>query len=271
MKIRLLLTLIGVSFCLLLQAQPTRLFHESKTNGAVLYANNSALYPVSIALNLELTNLYFSGGGQRIYVIPPGSTRFKIGELNVADAFSRYSFNYKFVSTMGDVTITNYDKLFQYDLPFQKGQGFMLRQGYNGRFTHQNENALDFTMPEGTEILAARDGTVVQIEINNTEACPREECSKFNNYVVVMHADGTFASYVHIRHNGTPLKLGNPVKKGDVIAYSGNVGWSGGPHLHFVCFSAQFGKTNSLETKFRIDDGSNSSLLQQGTVYFRGY
>ncbi|MDQ2793288.1 MAG: M23 family metallopeptidase [Bacteroidota bacterium] len=271
MKLRLLFTLQFVFIATIIKAQIIKLYHETTTNGFAVYADNAAPYPTSVALNLELTNLYFSEGGKRIFVIPAASKRVKIGELKVADSFNRYTFNYKFISTMGDVTITNYDKQYQYDLPFQKGTKFKLHQGYNGEFSHQNENALDFTMPEGTEILAARDGVVVQIEKNNTEACPREECSKYNNYIVVMHADGTFARYAHIQHNGTLLSVGNPVKKGDVIASSGNVGWSSGPHLHFVCFLAGFGKSNSLETQFKVDDGSKVISLQPGNFYSRGY
>jgi murein DD-endopeptidase MepM/ murein hydrolase activator NlpD len=172
---------------------------------------------------------------------------------------------------MGDVTITNYDKLYQYDLPFCKGGAFRLNQGYNGQFSHRDENALDFTMPEGTEIVAARDGIVVQVETGNTEACPREECSKFNNYIVIMHVDGTFAKYLHIRHDGSTRRVGSPVKRGDVIAYSGNVGWSSAPHLHFVCILPAFGKSNSLETQFRIDTGNSAVLLQPGNLYSRAY
>ncbi|MET4073519.1 M23 family metallopeptidase [Hymenobacter sp. UYCo722] len=271
MKFRLLLTSLFVFLTIALKAQTIKVFHENKIGGFVLYANNGELYPVSVALNLESSNLFFSGGGKRIFVVPPGGNRFKIGELSVIDGSSRYTFNYKFISTMGDVTITNYDKLFQYDLPFQKGQKFMLHQGYHGVFSHQNENALDFTMPEGTAVLAARDGVVVQIEKNNTESCPREECSKFNNYIVVMHPDGSFSRYAHIRYNGTPLELGNSVKKGDVIAYSGNVGWSSGPHLHFVCFLPGFGTANSLETQFRVEEGNKVVSLQPGNLYSREY
>lgn len=271
MKFRLLLILQLLFASNLTKAQTIKLYHESKNNGVVLYANNSALYPVSLRLNLELANMYFTGGGEEALVVPAKSPKFKIGEITIARAFIPYSFNYKYVSAMGDVTITSYDSQFQYDLPFQKGKKFMLHQGYNGAFSHQNENALDFTMPEGTEILAARDGVVVQIEKSNTKSCPQEECGKFNNYIVIMHTDGTFAKYMHIQHDGALLGLGSPVKKGDVIAYSGNVGWSSGPHLHFVCVLPGFGKANSVETLFKINEGSKAIVLQPGNFYSREY
>jgi murein DD-endopeptidase MepM/ murein hydrolase activator NlpD len=126
-------------------------------------------------------------------------------------------------------------------------------------------------MPEGTEVLAARDGIVVQIVQNNTESCPQKECNKYNNYVLVMHSDGTFADYVHIKYNGAKCKPGDSVRRGYVIAYSGKVGWSSGPHLQFVCFIGGFEKWNTLETKFRIDKGDNAILLKEANTYFRDY
>lgn len=266
-----LISFVCLGITSILKAQTVKLFHEKKDQGYIIYATSSDLYPSSVSLNLNLTNLVFSEGERKIFVIPAKSEKFKIGELTVADKGSRYTFNFTFLSAIGDVTITDYDRSFQYDLPYQKGKSYQLYQGYNGSFSHQNENALDFTMPEGTEVLAARDGIVVEVITNNTESCPEEVCKKYNNSIMIMHADGTFARYLHIKYNGSKFNAGDAVKRGDVIAYSGNVGWTSGPHLHFVCFLGSFGKWKTLETKFRIDKGSNAILLKEGTNYLRDY
>lgn len=70
---------------------------------------------------------------------------------------------------IGDITIKNYDSTYQYDLPFQKGKAFLMYQGYNGTFSNQNENSLDFVMPEGTEILASREGLVIDVLQSNNK------------------------------------------------------------------------------------------------------
>ncbi len=271
MKKILFTILLSAGITCVLEAQPLKIFYENKDQGYILYASNSELFPFSISLDLDLTNMEFSERDKKVFVIPAKTEKYKIGEVTITDKKSRPKSSYKYISTMGDVTITKYDRAFQYDLPFPKGTGYKLFQGYNGDFSHKNENALDFTMPEGTEVLAARDGIVVQIVINNNQSCLEEECKKYNNYITVMHSDGTFAKYVHIKYNGTKLNIGDTVKKGDVIAYSGNVGYSKGPHLHFVCFLGAFEKMNTLVTRFRTDKGTNAVLLNEGTVYLRDY
>jgi hypothetical protein len=86
-----------------------------------------------------------------------------------------------------------------------------------------------------------------------------------------MHADGTFAYYAHIKFNGAKCTLGDSMKKGDIIAYSGNVGWSSAPHLHFTCFLGGFEKWQTIETKFRIDKGDQVAILVEGNNYVRDY
>jgi murein DD-endopeptidase MepM/ murein hydrolase activator NlpD len=253
------------------KAQAIKIFYEPKDRSFVFYANNEELYPVSVFIQFELTNLLFSEGVRNVFVLPPKSEKFKIGELTPGEENGSSRFKYKYISTMGNVTVKTYDTTFEYDLPFEKGKSYKLSQGYNGRFSHKNENALDFLMPEGAPVLAAREGIVVKIIQHNTESCTGVECKKYNNYVIIMHSDGTFAEYVHIKYNGSAVKPGDSVKRGDIIAYSGNVGLSSGPHLHFSCFLAEFGKWKTLETKFRVADGTISSVLNEGTIYTRNY
>jgi murein DD-endopeptidase MepM/ murein hydrolase activator NlpD len=251
--------------------QSLRLFYENKNRGYILYAENTELYPISISLELDLENMDFSERQKKIFVIPARYSKYKIGEMSATDNRRGYKFSYKYQSTIGDATITSYDTSIRYDLPYKKGTSYTVIQGYNGNFSHTNENALDFNMPVGTEITAAREGIVAEIVQNNTQSCPTQDCMQYNNYVMIMHADGSFARYVHIRQNGAIVKEGDKVKAGDVIAYSGNVGWTSAPHLHFVCFLSGFGKWNSVRTPFKIDKGDQATVLQAGITYTRDY
>ena len=93
--------------------------------------------------------------------------------------------------------------------------------------------AIDFPVPDGTPIHAAREGIVVGAEGSNSIGGMSPEYRKYANYVIIEHSDGTMRNYYHLRKNGAHVKIGQKVSKGDLIGYSGNTGYSSGPHLHF--------------------------------------
>ncbi|HET6995279.1 MAG TPA: hypothetical protein VFI06_09880, partial [Chitinophagaceae bacterium] len=56
------------------------------------------------------------------------------------------------------------DSSYVYSLPYEQGTGHRLMQGYFGQFSHKERVALDFNMPRGTKICAAREGVVVRVK-----------------------------------------------------------------------------------------------------------
>jgi murein DD-endopeptidase MepM/ murein hydrolase activator NlpD len=88
-------------------------------------------------------------------------------------------------------------------------------------------------MPSGTPVLAARSGVVVMVVDGNVASGLRKRDYDKANKVDVLHADGTLATYAHLRH-GVRVKPGERVSTGDLIGLSGDTGFSGGPHLHFM-------------------------------------
>ncbi|TAF48788.1 MAG: M23 family metallopeptidase, partial [Sphingobacteriia bacterium] len=124
---------------------------------------------------------------------------------------------------------------------------------------------LDFTMPEGTAVHAARSGVVIQLVDKNNQGCGNETCKNFNNYINILHDDGSIANYSHLQQNGVSCQLGQRVNAGDRIGWSGNTGWSTGPHLHFIVFLPQFGKVVSQDTYFLVK--GQKTLLQEGSSY----
>lgn len=233
-------------------------------------ADNNEFCPVSIKIILELTNLSSAAGNDKIFVVPAMTKGFTITTLQVVKTNSSAGFKTKTLSNYGD---SNLDKAvdFSYSLPFQKGKSFKVDQGYNGSFSHQNENALDFTMPIGTEIVAARGGVIVKVVENNSRNCPEKSCAAFNNYVLVFHNDGTFSKYVHLKLNGIVVQEGDLVKENDLIGYSGNTGWSNGPHLHFMVFFQRIDAVETIKTKFKINDGKEVRFLFEKETVAKNY
>ena len=242
-----------------------------KTNGTtVLYAQNYEACPVSLILKLELKNMVSNNPANTVYVIPNNATRFKLAELRMVQRGSA-SYTYRYNAYFGDVNKLQIDDDFEYDLPYEKGLQFTISQGYNGIFSHKNENALDFDMPVGTNVLAARDGIIVDVMDTNFGACLTENCKTKANYVLIYHADGSFANYAHIQYHGAKVAVGDTVTKGSVIAISGNTGYTQGPHLHFVCFIPQVGARETIATKFKIGNGKKIEYLKEGNAYKRKY
>lgn len=123
-----------------------------------------------------------------------------------------------------------------YQLPWSGRQGEIgVSQSYTGAYSHhkgtQSEFAVDFSLPEGTEVLAARGGIVSRLQDGKT-ACGGKKFIGEANYVVIDHGDGTSALYLHLQ--GVTVDKGQKVSQGQLIGYSGKTGYTNcDPHLHF--------------------------------------
>jgi hypothetical protein len=82
-------------------------------------------------------------------------------------------------------------------------------------------NGVDIAAPEGTAVVAAYDGTV--IEANYNDSC--------GYHVVIDHGNGKVTYYLHA--SALCVEKGDVVTTGDVIMQVGSTGQSTGPHLHF--------------------------------------
>lgn len=120
-------------------------------------------------------------------------------------------------------------------VPLAQGTTVDIAQGMHGNFSHNGSqvHALDFDVPMGTTVVAARDGIVVDVSEGSNSGCGDASCASQGNYVRIDHGDGTYAVYYHLQQNGALVDVGDRVCAGQSIGLSGNTGWSTGPHLHF--------------------------------------
>ena len=135
-----------------------------------------------------------------------------------------------------------------YQLPF-RSQPVRVSQAFGGRYSHtdaQNLHAVDFPLPEGTPVLAARAGKVMQV----VENAPDLGC-----LVRVLHSDGSMALYAHLQNGSLQVRPGQSVETGQALAASGNTGQSTGPHLHFAVQANTGLALTSLRFRMRSERG----------------
>ena len=101
-------------------------------------------------------------------------------------------------------------------------------QVYNG----MGHNGVDFGIPIGTQVKSAGNG-VVYGSGNTDTACYGVSYGK---WVLVKHDNGLATLYAHL--SMIKVSTGDSVQSGDIIGYSGNTGYSTGPHLHFTVYAA---------------------------------
>lgn len=122
-----------------------------------------------------------------------------------------------------------------YVLPYPVGTSFVVGQGNCSPGGSHSPGtvvqfAYDFLMPIGSSVVASRDGTVLLVEDRFEDATRR---AGEENFINVVHADGSIAAYVHLTRDGALVAVGDSVRRGQTIGLSGDSGDSSAPHLHF--------------------------------------
>lgn len=213
---------------------------RNQGDSMIVHAENNLDCPVFIALTP--TDSFPEGGQyQKKLVIPPKDTvkrLFYYPILSDKDTarlgVTRY---FDFLLTYGDPYTVQPDKDFLYTLPFQVGKRYQIIQGFNGKKSHNYDRsryALDFNMQIGDTICAARSGIVIGVKEDSNIGGNSRKYQQYSNKIVIYHEDGTVGHYAHLKQYGVFVELGDRVEKGQPIGLSGNTGYSGGPHLHFV-------------------------------------
>lgn len=144
----------------------------------------------------------------------------------------KYSIRY----FLGHPDLIKPDTTYLYRLPFEEGRKYKVTQGWNTRPSHNtniSRYAYDFNLQVGDPVHAARDGIVIKtVDWFKNQGGP--ELRHEGNRILIMHSDGTIATYVHLEHKGVFVSEGEMVERGQIIGSSGLTGYTSGPHLHFV-------------------------------------
>ncbi|MBB5015942.1 peptidoglycan DD-metalloendopeptidase family protein [Rehaibacterium terrae] len=212
-----------------------RLRIERTDAGYIALARNPLAGPVEVRLEFSDRQNVASEPALPLTRVLPAAAESRLATLQLADPGRPGGFSLKLAAVPGDPSAQPQDV--DYLLPVG-GMSWRIDQGFGGAFSHdddQNRHAVDFAVPEGTPVLAAREGVVMQVESDFHKAgMDREKFASRANHIRILHPDGTMAVYAHLAPDGVLVREGQRVRAGQHIGHSGNTGFSSGPHLHFV-------------------------------------
>jgi murein DD-endopeptidase MepM/ murein hydrolase activator NlpD len=249
------------------QSATVKVTTEREGETTDFYVQNDELCEITMTFEMGLVNL--RGTSELPFTmtfLPRQKTKaFSLSPIKTGD---KWEYSYTNYYKLGS-HCARHDDSYVYQLPYAGGSTFRVTQGYNGSFSHKGSNkyAIDWKMPEGTAVLAARDGVVVKIKDDSDTGGSSLKYDPYNNYVLIRHDDGTLAHYCHLQKGGVQVKPGQRVHAGDWLARSGNTGFSSGPHLHFCVFKTKSGRERiSLPVQFKTAD-EKSITLRTGRIY----
>lgn len=182
-------------------------------------------------------------------------------KINLNDYFT-------FKVAYGNPKTVRPNNAYKYLLPYKPKR--KLIQGNFGNFSHDHEgsyHAFDFGTKIGDTIYAAREGKVISMKEDSKKYGRTRKYSKYANFIVVQHDDGTTAYYYHLNFNGVLIENGDTVQRGQAIGISGMTGFTTVPHLHFVVRKPTEDRGNiSIPIEF---EGYVGKKFKQGRRYKR--
>jgi murein DD-endopeptidase MepM/ murein hydrolase activator NlpD len=160
---------------------------------------------------------------------------------------------------------------------------FCVFQGEGGRSFHYGKAHYSYDLADcendstGIKVHSIANGVVQSLEINQADnpTGTDVDINAKSNFVVIEHGEGIKSNYYHIKQFSSNLKIGQKIKKGDIIGEIGNSGASSGPHLHISVtdknsYSVPIKFEKLLRTKSDDKEGAmeKSNKLQLGYKYY---
>jgi murein DD-endopeptidase MepM/ murein hydrolase activator NlpD len=241
-----------------------RVVQERTDDGVTLVMQSDYCVEYTVTLEATLKNMT-SSRALPFTVEASGRKSFVLARFTVTDRRRptnyRYHYNWEYGGRRNST-----DNDADYAMPFPPGR-YVVMQGPRGTYSHfvgsGSENAVDWNVPEGTTVCAAREGRVVGVRDDSRFSGPDPKLKPLGNYVIIKHTDGTFADYHHLQTGGALVKIGDEVKVGQSIGLSGQTGFASKPHLHFMVFQAIDGtKMLSLPFRLKTDHGTFTDFIR---------
>ena len=241
-----------------------RFTKEQNGDAVTIVVQSKYISEFTVTLEANLENMT-SSRPVPFTVESAGRTSFPLVRFTRTDKTRRWRYAYQPHVQFGARRSTT-DNDADYAMPFGPGR-YVVMQGPRGTFSHfagtGSENAVDWDVPEGTIVCAAREGRVVGVRQDSDKGGADRSFRPYANYIIIKHADGTFAEYLHLQKDGAMVQVGDQVTVGQPIGLSGQTGFASKPHLHFAVFQAIDGKRKlSLPFRLKTDHGTFTEFIK---------
>lgn len=240
-------------------------------------ARNDGPAPITIHVTLSSENIGTTSDWP-VTAIVPAHGAVPLGYIAPVHREQPYRYLFSYTYYVGRIDAEpSAGPMYRY--PFPDGETHAITQAHGGKLTSHNNKqnlyAVDFDMPVGTPVVAARAGVVVDVVLTHDAGGRDLSFIEQANMITIVHDDGTIAEYAHLSPGKPLVARGQRVAAGALIGYSGNTGYSTGPHLHFVVSRPDVDRGKvirlSLPIQFYADDSRVAVTPHTGTLAVADY
>ena len=239
---------------------------EKEGEASRFFVKNLEESDVTVTFEMELENL--KGTTNFPYTATyPGKQTMEAFTVSPIHSDQKWDYSYTSYYTVGSCDAVHDDN-YAYVLPYAPGAAYKVTQAHNGTYSHTGaeQYAIDWRMPVGTPVHAARSGVVVKVKDDSSKGGGDRKYENCANYILIRHDDGTLANYAHLQKGGSRVVVGQTVEVGDFIGLSGSTGFSTGPHLHFAVFKTRDGRhRESIPVRFKTSEAVAGTLVEGKT------
>ena len=242
----------------LIEVDPKRMVYlreEGPTNDRRYALWNGYGGPIEVLMDFEDEANVVSEPALPGSLVIPGLQQSQVLQVQPIDEHKAWTYRFSYRIVHGDPRAQP-DPNAVYELPFDPALQLRVDQAFGGKYSHSDAHSfhsVDISMDEGTPVRAARAGVVMLVESDFHGA--GTDIAKYGdraNHIRVLHGDGTMAVYAHLALESVLVSIGDRVRAGEIIAKSGNTGFSSGPHLHFVIQRNSGGTLVSVPFAFTV-------------------
>ena len=256
--------LVSVATVSVAEESPVRLNVQRETGVARIVAHNDGPLPITVRLELtEQVNLQLDQALPLVVTVPARSEQTLL-VVQRADRTLPWRYRYRWSWTEGVIEEQPEVKLAatfrpvarsDYTLPFLPGFAYQVAERLDDDPSHQDPRAIDWLIPAGTQVSAARGGTVARV------------AGGAETMLQILHEDGTIGTYRGLQD--VRVRFGDPVETGELLGSIATAEVFGVAHLHFHVFRATREGTRTLvPLTFATSKGRNVELELRG-VYMR--